>query len=132
MACGGGGSFVAGLLLPPPRDPNKFDRIFTDCGVAFLKGTPSPLAEEAPPFTGLGCTRGGGGRGGGTFRCDCGTSKGESSQLVVGVYRWEFPGGGGAGAGLDGVGRCIWNGGLGVDELEMEKLGVLLGIEVIP
>lgn len=85
--------------------------MLTDCGVAFLKGAPSPLLFAPLALlpllhvlsTGLGCTRGGGGRGGGTLR-DCGASKGESSQFVVGVYRWEFPlGGGGAGAGLDGT-----------------------------
>ena len=99
-----------GLLDPPPRDPNKFDKMFTDWG-GFLNGIPKPL-----PFilwsTGLGCTLGGGGLGGGTFRdvvaCDAFKSKGSSSQFVVGVYRWLLlllpaPTGGGAGAGLVGT-----------------------------
>lgn len=95
--------------LEAPRDPNKFDKMFTDCGMDFLKGT----AE-------LGWTLGGGGRGGGTFRCN--SSNGESSQFVVGVYRWGlgFPEPalwGGGGADLDGpADRCIWN----VEENEEE------------
>lgn len=102
---GGGGSLSADVdplddLEAAPRDPNKFDKMFTDCGAAdFLKGNERPL--PLPLFsTGLGCTRGGGGRGGGAF---LGASNGESSQFVVGVYLCGFPaGGGGAGAGLEG------------------------------
>lgn len=85
--------------------PNKFDKMFTDCGVAFLKGTLASVVL------------GGGGRGGGIFFAGAIVSNGESSQFVVGVYRWGFPGpaemGGGAGAGRDGtdvvVRFCIWN-----------------------
>lgn len=102
-----------------PRDPNKFVKMLTDCGVDFLNGRPSTL--PCPLLcTGLGCTLGGGGRGGGTFRdVSRDALKGESSQFVVGVYLLGFPlaPGGGAGAGLDGtaddddddddVGLCI-------------------------
>lgn len=129
MATGGGGGslgpatllFDPPLLLLLPRDPNKFERILTECGVAFLNGSPRPPlllpllplllvlhAELVSEGAGLGWTLGGGGLGGGTLRDGC-ASKGESSQFVVGVYLWGFPvvvtfwGGGGAGAGLAGT-----------------------------
>lgn len=117
MTGGGGGSFgppLAPAAVDEPRDPKRLDKMFTDCGVAFLNGSDSPLL--LPGGTGLVWTRGGGGRGGGSLRDD-GASNGESSQLVVGVYLWGFPvalwGGGGAGAGRDGtddeVFLCICN-----------------------
>lgn len=105
------------LAVPLLRDPNKFERMLTDWGVAFLNGSANPrllslevLAETLSAFGGA--IRGGGGRGGGTFRSTLPpvASKGESSQFVVGVYLWIFPvwpvDGGGAGAGL--VGFCIY------------------------